>query len=104
MAHKDWKGPGVYECWDGAGRWNKRVYKPCDDLVYQWTYQKLEDFEPPKPPKPELPDGVYAILVASNESVISRLKRDSLWIAPFNPEIQCDEYTILGRIPVEPVE
>jgi hypothetical protein len=98
--HRDWKGPGVYDCWDGAGRWNKRVWRQSGgDFIQVWTYQKLENFEPPKPPKPELPDGVYLVEEPGGPITAVRFKDGEPVKCAIEPG---DE--ILGRIPVEPVE
>jgi hypothetical protein len=104
MSHKDWKGPGFYDCWDLEGVWRWRDEKfSCEGLSKGWAYQIVPGW-PPKPPKPELPDGVYAVRTKGhyNPDVfligLNELK-DGKWNRKPGPND-----TILGRIPIEEVD
>jgi hypothetical protein len=104
MSHRDWKGPGFYDCWDSSGRWQWSKRKAhVGELDHDWTYKKLEHFEPPKPPKPELQDGVYWVIDIHGETCLFTW-RESKWCYPSGTESSSEPIEILGRIPIEPVE
>ena len=112
MSHKDWDGVGWYKCWNSI-----KVYiseaKWVNSLQWynDWTYQKLENFEPPempkpKPPKPELEDGVYLVrhhMLGGTSQIEIREKLSGLWSGLFNVETNVT-FEVIGRIPVEPIE
>ncbi|MCK5601144.1 hypothetical protein KAR91_04690 [Candidatus Pacearchaeota archaeon] len=59
MTHKDWKGAGVYNCFEGK-KWI--CTKPKDQsnhLCGSFSYERLENFKPPELPVEKLPDGLY---------------------------------------------
>ena len=103
MAHKDWNGPGFYDCWDDSGEWI--ATQPLDHegfLAESWTYKKLEDFKPPELPKPELEDGVYWVVhVNGKRTIMSLVEGKWFW----STGIKCLEtpLTVLGKIPIDPI-
>ena len=108
MAHKDWKGPGFYDCWDSRKNW-KWIDRKDDvtDLADTWIYKKREGFEPPELPEPELPEpelenGVYWVVhVNGKRTIMSLVEGKWFW----STGIKCLEtpLTVLGKIPIDPI-
>ena len=82
MSHKDWKGPGFYNCWDNKGVWAYVEMKEhMNDLACHWTYRKLENFTPPECPKPKTDKEKLDELIAAVECALSKTcsGRDGSW-------------------------
>jgi len=103
MSHKDWKGPGWYECWDSDG-YNGRNCKKAEYTLFKGSRYEfvctLED--EPQPPEKKLPDGLYLIWYCGSKCSRTHLKQFGKWDGPGGFEDN-ENYTILGRIPVEPI-
>jgi hypothetical protein len=103
MSHKDWKGPGIYRCFNERGEWVCSRPREVDDLCTLFTYEKAS-IKAPKPPEPELTNGVYVVRTKGhyNPDVfligLNELK-DGKWNRKPGPND-----TILGRIPIEEVD
>jgi hypothetical protein len=112
MTHKDWKGPGWYRRWNEDGKYDGFGEKRNNDhLCSVWHYEKLEDFEPPKPPKEKLADGWYIVLIENKVKQRRKEGNKAFGTGGYpsfdncvNRPTRWDEYEVIGRIPVEPVE
>ena len=112
MAHKDWKGPGVYDCWYCPGEWVERKHFELEGFLNKtWTYKKLEDFTPPNmpepepEPKPELEDGVYLTRhltrqIFGNPMIL--LFMHDKWMTIGGSDIH-PPTEVLGKIQVDPI-
>jgi len=112
--HKDWDGPGWYHRWASECYCGAREYTKEQKIGAFGGFDRYEKFTPPKPPKKELPDGLYYgtvkpfSTVAALEPIIMG-KRKGQWRNMATGEHiggpeENGNFTILGRIPVEPVE
>ena len=102
MAHKDWKGPGVYDCWNADGRWVWMAELTKHSMTENYTYRKCEDFEPPKMPESELENGVYWVVHVNGRRTIMSLV-EGRWFLSTGTICSDKILTVLGKIPIDPI-